>query len=331
VWLSLFLGTTWLQSLLDESTKLNCLDPVQKTGSKPCKGGCKNPSHNKHGVGLEGVQAFGKTIFIFRDTRDVLCSHYHWASHGHKNISSFVRDSDWGVNAVIEEQNNMMHVADKLVGTSHHTLTYYEELKKNTVEELNRIARFLHMPLSPSQLKSVVEAASFETMREKELRGEMNLRVHPDSSVKLKAAEKQGKGADELFGVMTRKGEVGGFKDELDAALVVFVETKMTQFLTPKLRKRYLGKRSGVSVFASDEKGYPSAKRERSTRSKSRTAKKVDANEEGGSFKTQPAVDSSLLRDSQLGTKLAELKKWHDEGILTDGEFSASKAKALGI
>lgn len=242
-------GTTWLSTLLRESAKFNCLDPVQKTGSKTCLDvsreaadphGC--PSFSKHSTDVKSAKkGTGKLIFIFRDTRDVLCSHYHWANHGHKNISSFVHDPKYGIELVIKEQNEMMHLAEQFHLASRSTLTYYEELKNDTVGELSRITSFLQMPLSQSQIETVVDSASFEAMREQEVEGEMKLKVHPNSAQALQIAKKKGKGADELFGVMTRKGEVGGYTDELDAALVVFVEAKMAQLLNHKLRKRYHG------------------------------------------------------------------------------------------
>jgi len=234
-------GTTWLSTLLSESAKLNCLDPVQKAGSRTCLNrGCS--SFNKHSTDLKRAKKeTGKFVFVFRDTRDVLCSRWHWAHGGHLNISSFVQDPERGIDSVIKGQNEMMHLADQLHSASHSsTLTYYEVLKNDTVGEISRITAFLRMPLSHSQLKSVVDSASFEAMRKKEIEGDMKLLIHPKSAHTLQEAEKKGKGADELFGVMTRKGEIGGYADELDAALIMFVEAKMAQSLDHRLRLRYL-------------------------------------------------------------------------------------------
>ena len=234
-------GTTWLSTLLSESAKLNCLDPVQKEESKTCRDrGCSN--FMKHSTDFnKAKKETGKFVFVFRDTRDVLCSQWHWWNPGHLNISSFVHDPEWGIDSVIKQQNKMMHLADQLHGASQSsTLTYYEELKNDTVGELSRITAFLRMPLSHSQIESVVDSASFEAMRKKEIQGDMKLRIHPKSAHTLQEAEKRGKGADELFGVMTRKGEVGGYADELDAASIVFVEANMAQSLDHRLRLRYL-------------------------------------------------------------------------------------------
>ena len=89
--------------------------------------------------------------------------------------------------------------------------------------------------------EAVAAAASFDVMRRKEVSGEWKLKMHPNSAHKLAKADKKGKGPDELFGVMMRKGEVGGFNDELDAATILFVEARMADFLTLKLLTRYEG------------------------------------------------------------------------------------------
>jgi hypothetical protein len=327
-------GTTWLASLLDEAATLNCRSP-QIAESETClKGSCED-QRTKHTTNIDTIKhKSGKSVFIFRDTRDVLCSHYHWAPHGHKNVSSFVRDPECGIDAVIKMQNEMMHVVEQLRGAAHFTLTYYETLKRDAPAELGRIASFLHMPLSPAQIKEAVDAASFDAMRDKEVNGELKLKVYPNSPSTLKKAEETGKGADELFRVMTRKGEVGGFKDELDAALIVFVEAKMVQFLTPKLLKRYNGKIRGESEFPKTDIGF--LKLERGTfdnetgaaeEKNKRVAKRMDASlgtERNNTKGTTPD-------DPPLGNRLHDLKIWHDEGILSDEEYSKAKAKALGI
>jgi hypothetical protein len=77
-------------------------------------------------------------------------------------------------------------------------------------------------------------------MRKQEVKGALDLKVHPNSAQKLQAAQAKGKDGSDLFGVMTRKGVAGGWRDELAGDDLLFVQKRMADMLNKDLLKRYI-------------------------------------------------------------------------------------------
>jgi len=235
-------GTTWLTALLEECRKRSCFDKIEHMKSPTCKhGACPNAAESKHNMDLSNAAYWmraGKAIFIFRDSRDVLVSHYHWARHGHSTIESFARDPHFGIEHVIKEQNKSM--AAMALFSHNAQVVHYEELKTNTSFVTTFLTAFIGMRLSHEGIQAAINASSFDSMRKQEEIGNMKLTVHPQSSETLKAALEAGQDAGQLFGVMTRKGAVGGFHEELDSGTIAFVEEAMRRQLDQRLLEQYL-------------------------------------------------------------------------------------------
>jgi hypothetical protein len=251
-------GTTWLTWLVDEMKRTHCELKKNNTGisCKPCLSLPTTNKHDKDAVFRLSSQ-YDKNIFIFRDTRDVVVSHYHWAPHFIDNIKDFVFDNTYGVKHVIREQNSFINTVKKCKQRRiSYLIIYYEDLKHNTQFEMMRLRRYLNFNLGgKSHIESILNASSFSNMRSSEQEGKLALKVHPESAQTLlealnKQKEEGGGGQikpEELFGVMTRKGEVGGYVDELDDETISYVEGVMREELETSLRNRYLYLNSSLS------------------------------------------------------------------------------------
>jgi hypothetical protein len=191
----------------------------------------------KHSATVSSTLLQALPVFIFRDTRDVLVSHFHWARHGHENLSSFARDDDFGAGHVVREQNVMLAVALRLKAKRYPLyVIFYENLSANPVAEAKKLAGYIGMRLTSREFITAVDQSSFDAMRDKEKKGEMDLKIHPGSAKKLA----KNNNPSDLFGVMTRKGVAGGWRDEIDAKTLVFVEDIMRKHLHSSLSSIYL-------------------------------------------------------------------------------------------
>lgn len=238
-------GTTWLTTLLRECKIRNCLDQDQARLSKLCsssKGppkGCEAEYSMKHKTDEDRIASKnGKSVFIFRDTRDVVTSSYHWSTGGRMPLREFA-GSDRGVRFVVSQQNKFYSIARDRVIDHKGVIVFYEDLKIKTFDETVRIARFLRMTLTQDMVAKAVNVSSFDEMRKHEEGGELNLKVHPLSASTLALAKNQGEKAEQLFGVMTRRGKVGGWRDEMDNETQAIVETEMHRSLNEYLLRRF--------------------------------------------------------------------------------------------
>jgi hypothetical protein len=66
-------------------------------------------------------------------------------------------------------------------------------------------------------------------------------------------------------------------------------------------------------------------------RERAQTEQQEDAYAQGQEDAPAPAASASSGITSEDTQRLAELGKLHEQGVLTDAEFSAEKAKILGI
>ena len=96
-------------------------------------------------------------------------------------------------------------------------LVHYNDLKADLQTEMQRIADFLKISLPPAILPSLVEAASFESMRR-------------DADQLLSAHGKMFKGGNELFFFKGQNQRWRGVVDDADLALY---DAKVTQMFSP--------------------------------------------------------------------------------------------------
>ena len=205
-------GTTWLTTLLEECFKQYCQTEVGRQARACHPGYCKSAAAKKHKEELKKSESQDFFVFIFRDTRDVLVSHFHWVPQKFKDLASFARSSEYGAPAIIKHQNEMYAMGKALDKKSISMgVVFYEDLRNETLRVTDHLTASIGMRLSGKQLAEAIKASSFDSMRAKEVSGDMHLKVHPDSAKKLqKAASRNTTDASKLFGVMTRKGKVGG-------------------------------------------------------------------------------------------------------------------------
>lgn len=120
---------------------------------------------------------------------------------------------------------------------------YYEDLQTDALAAAVRLATFLGMRLTKYDVRLAVAASSFEAMRQKEASGDLRLRTHMQSAKTLRKAGAQSGtplNPNELFGVMTRKGIAGGWREEMDESAQAIVESAMRTHLDTRLLERYL-------------------------------------------------------------------------------------------
>lgn len=160
---------------------------------------------------------YPRIIYIVRDPRDVAVSRYYFTlkwrgiPDGYP-FEAFVKERFLvSGNAVLNTGTWGDHVFGWLAaraGRSEFLLVRYEDLKRDTAFELQRIASLLRVETSPERIQRVIDLSSFERMR------------HLDSTEPLKWL-KQAR-SDVPF---VREGRSGGWKTVLSEGAVASIES----------------------------------------------------------------------------------------------------------
>jgi hypothetical protein len=137
---------------------------------------------------------FRRVVYLVRDGRDVAVSYYHFLKALGSDVDFLtmvqpdyeIYPSSW--NKHVETWLHNPYKSEML-------MIKYEDLKEKPVDELKRFCEFLGMSRDDRLLKLVVESASFEKMRARELKE--GFHTFPK---------------DKAF---VRRGVVGSFKDEM--------------------------------------------------------------------------------------------------------------------
>ena len=159
----------------------------------------------------------GKVIFLVRDPRDVVVSHYHQVTKRAKNpfifnsISSFVTDEVIGFNRIIHYYN--VWYKNKSVPQDF-LLVKYEDLLENGVQELQKINNYLSLKVSVSDIEKVYEESSANKMRKKEIENQ------------LEGFEDFGKEKNQL---KVRNAKIGGYLNELSGEDKAYCNEKMKE------------------------------------------------------------------------------------------------------
>lgn len=168
-----------------------------------------------------------KIILLVRDPRDVLVSHYYYQKYNHNlfsgSISNFIRydNSDnsiqgkqarYGVRAIINYMNTWVDNKNIFKNIK---IIYFEDLKKDIFKEVKDICRFAGIECSDEIINKAIEYSSFENMRKIEESGELNWHGLPNPKDKR--------------GLKTRKGKVGGYKDEVSEDDQLFISEKLQE------------------------------------------------------------------------------------------------------
>lgn len=156
-----------------------------------------------------------KVIFLVRDPRDVVVSHFHQVTKRAKNpfvfnsISDFVQDKVLGFKRIIHFYNlwyNNKHLPQDFL------LIKYENLLENGVEELNKINDYLNLNISLQLVEKIYINSSAEKMRNKEILNQLD------------GFKDFGKDRNQL---KVRNAKIGGYRKELPEEDINFCNQEM--------------------------------------------------------------------------------------------------------
>lgn len=151
-------------------------------------------SHDPYHLMRKGKR--GRFIFLLRNGIDVANSLYHHRKDYNDNKITFDKSFDISFNQSGHE-NWFEFNREWLLNRNKHSILYvrYEDLKTKFDHEINRIAGFLSVTLTPEAILRIKERTSFDFMKQNETKfGEQPL---PDKHVII-------------YNNFIRKGEVGG-------------------------------------------------------------------------------------------------------------------------
>ena len=157
----------------------------------------------------------GKVIFLVRDPRDVIVSHFHQVTKRARNpfvfnsISEFVKDDILGFKRIIHFYNLWQKNKDV---PQDFLLVSYENLINNGIQELQKINNFLEINISKESVRYIYEESSASKMRDKEINN------------KLEGFNDFGKSKNQL---KVRNAKIGGYKSELSEDDILFCNNEM--------------------------------------------------------------------------------------------------------
>lgn len=169
-----------------------------------------------------------KVVFLVRDPRDAVVSYYHHRAQRLRSfryrgpISAFIRDPYVGLPRLIAFMNL---VARERCRYDHLTMAY-EDLRADPAAELERLLRFAGFPVRPEALAEAVDYGSFSNMARLETGG--------GHSRELQAASGRRRASRKV-----RRGQVGGYRTELSAADIAWLDEQLAASLDPAFA-RYL-------------------------------------------------------------------------------------------
>lgn len=157
----------------------------------------------------------GKVIFLVRDPRDVVVSHFHQVTKRAKNpfvfdsISDFIKDETLGFNRIIHYYN-LWHKSRNI--PKEFLLIKYEDLLENGEGELQKINEYLNLNISVSDIKKVYKNSSANKMRRKELANQLD------------GFKDFGKEKNQL---KVRNAKIGGYVKELSEEDIAYCNAQM--------------------------------------------------------------------------------------------------------
>ena len=177
-----------------------------------------------------------KVIFVVRDPRDVVVSHFfertkRSSTHSYDQpISKFIREDVGGFRTIIEYYNTWIHNKDV---PSAFLLVRYEDLQTQPVKELHRVATFLDLKdVKEDDLKQAVDDSTFNKMRSLE----MKQAVKSDCLLPVDVKD--------FSSYKTREGKVGGYKKHLSEQDVRWLNQVMEEHLEVDLGYRPFAKQN---------------------------------------------------------------------------------------
>lgn len=152
-------------------------------------------------------------LLIVRDPRDVVVSYYHETCNRdprfmHKEkppwtMSEFTRDEKFGIKHVVQFMNQWFLHRDMFESLQ---IVRYEEMRKHPETAFRTFLDFWKLPtIDEDAFRKAIKFSSFENMRVLE---QMDFFADP----RVRATQKEN-----VFTYKTRKGKVGGFREETSA------------------------------------------------------------------------------------------------------------------
>ena len=157
----------------------------------------------------------GKVLFLVRDPRDVVVSHFHQVTKRAKNpfvfnsISDFVKDDILGFKRIIQYYNLWFFQKDI---PKDFLLIKYEDLLNQGVDTLSEINKFFNIDITKDKIEKIYSESSADKMRKKEKEN------------KLEGFTDFGKDRDKL---KVRNAKSGGFINELSEDDILFCNKQM--------------------------------------------------------------------------------------------------------
>lgn len=223
-------GRTWLRIILGRAMQchyglgnMNLHDLFSFSEAVPTIPAIK-PMHEKFGqFGNRYDQQ--KVILLVRDPRDAIVSRYHQhkmeidENLGCMNLDEYVCEgsalSDY-IQFYNDWQTHKASAQDLLI-------VRYEDLKTNTFESVERVLTFLQLSIQAETIHEAIDYASFNNMRKIELEG----------SEQIRAGVMLSRDVNNPASFKVRKGEVGGYRSELSAKSITFVDGLVNAQLDP--------------------------------------------------------------------------------------------------
>lgn len=174
-----------------------------------------------------------RVIFLVRDPRDVVVSKFYSMRYREKrfdgDVSSFIRQ-ERGSLATIVAYYNIWHSQRRKPGD--YMMVRYEDIHAHTAMELYRVLRFVGLPeIDEGRIHAAVSFGTFDNMRQLEEAGRY------DASLLRPGV------AGDVRSYKTRKGHIGGYRDELGPADIAYIEDYVERHLDPVFG--YGGRRPG--------------------------------------------------------------------------------------
>ena len=131
------------------------------------------------------------------------------------DISTFIRHSGSGFPKILEFMrtwhNEIMKRPKDFI------IVRYEDMKEDSARELSRIFTFMNVDVSEKLLKEAADYASFGNMRKLEMENKVNdYRMRPGNK-------------NDPNSFRTRRGKVGGFRDELLDEDICYINHMMAE------------------------------------------------------------------------------------------------------
>ena len=219
-------GRTWLRVILGRAMqlhydieKINLHDLFAFSEAVPTIPSIK-PMHEKYGQ-FGNSYDNQKVILLVRDPRDAIVSRYHQhkASLGFDSLDQYVREGP-DLAAYIQFYNDWQTQGDRAQAL---LVVRYEDMKADTYPEIERVFKFLDVPITADEIRQAIDYASFQNMRKMEVEGSDQLRAGVMASRNL----------DRPNSFKVRKGSIGGYTAELSAESIAFVDSMVEAQLDP--------------------------------------------------------------------------------------------------